>query len=72
MMTRTRQDLTEAIADAIADELDRQSHAGASRIDVGAMAAAIARRIGAAPEMPPRVQMRRAKRPDELNATNDI
>ena len=68
-------DLRETIAHAISDELDRQSRSGASRIDIDAMASAIERNIDRGMDrparIPPRVQMRQAKRPDQLNAQND-
>lgn len=60
------------IAEAISNELDRQARAGAIRIDVDEMAAAIDRIArGGRPDLPGIVQMRRARRPDQLNATND-
>ena len=64
-------DRKETIASIISDELDRQSRSGAYRIDIDAMAAAIDRVLEGAPRMPARAQMRQAKRPDQLNATND-
>lgn len=64
-------DLSETIARAISEELDRQSQSGAWRIDVTAMASAIERRIDRTNRVPASVQMRQARRPDQLNATND-
>ncbi len=61
---------TLTIPSAISDELDRQARAGAIRIDVDAMAVAIDSAIDQ-PEMTGRQQMRAAKRPEQLNATND-
>jgi hypothetical protein len=66
------EDRRETIALTISDELDRQARAGANRIDVDAMAAAIDGVLeGEGRRMPGRAQMRAAKRPDQLNATND-
>lgn len=60
------------IADAISSELDRQARAGAVRIDVEALATAVDRAVSRLrPSLPGRVQMRLARRPDQLNATND-
>lgn len=65
-------DRRDAIAHVISDELDRQSRSGAYRIDVDAMATAIDRVLEGEPQrMPGRTEMRQAKRPDQLNATND-
>lgn len=63
---------TEWIEAAIDAELDRQARAGARRIDVHTLA----ERIGALvsegqPSPSPKSQMRSAKRPAELNASND-
>jgi hypothetical protein len=62
----------QTIAETISSELDRQARAGAFRIDIDAMAAAIDRAVGRSRSaMPGMMQMRQAKRPDQLNATND-
>ncbi len=55
----------QAIATAIAAELERQAREGASRIDIDALAAAIDDAL--APDLP----LAEGKRPEELNATND-
>jgi hypothetical protein len=63
---------THTIESVISDELDRQARSGAKRIDVHAMASAIESAIGKPRRSPsPRMQMRQAKRPAELNASND-
>ena len=62
----------QTIAETISGELDRQARAGAFRIDIDAMAAAIDRAVGRGrTAMSSAMQMRQAKRPDQLNATND-
>jgi hypothetical protein len=55
----------QAIATAIAAELERQARDGATRVDVDAMAEAVEAAL--APELP----VAEGKRPDELNSTND-
>jgi hypothetical protein len=66
------EDRRDTIALTIHDELDRQARTGAYRIDVAAMAAAIENVLDSdGRRMPDRSQMRAAKRPDQLNATND-
>jgi metal-dependent amidase/aminoacylase/carboxypeptidase family protein len=55
----------QAIATAIAAELERQARDGALRIDIDALAAAIDDAL--APDLP----VAEGKRPEELNATND-
>lgn len=54
-----------AIATALSEEIDRQANAGASRIDVEALAQAVEEVIA---PTPPQAE---GKRPSELNATND-
>lgn len=54
-----------AIATAITEEIDRQAHAGASRIDVDALAQAVEEVIDPPPPLS------EGKRPSELNSTND-
>jgi len=72
MSLEATSDRTDRIAYAISDELDRQARGGAARIDVGAMAEAVDRAIdGTATDATPREQMRQAKTPEQLNATND-
>lgn len=71
-MPENRYERREQIAHAISEELDRQSRSGALRIDVDALAAAIERRLDEAREVSGRTQMRQARRPDQLNATNDV
>jgi hypothetical protein len=72
MATFMRDDRKENIATAISIELNRQSQAGAHRIDVDALAAAIDHALDQGIDAPtPRMQMRQARRPDQLNATND-
>jgi hypothetical protein len=68
-MNQTR---IERIESAIDEELNRQAHEGARRIDLHALAARIDELLdteGSAPS--PRQQMRDAKRPSQLNASND-
>lgn len=72
MMAHTAYERRDTIAHAISDELDRQSRTGASRIDIDAMAAAIENRIEGQQRMSGRAEMRQARRPDQLNATNDV
>ncbi len=55
----------QAIATALAAEIDRQAQSGASRIDVEALAAAVEQALDPAP---PAAE---GRRPSELNATND-
>lgn len=61
------------IVATISGELDRQARTGAKRIDINALASAIEGVVGEprSPRVPPEVQMRQARRPEELNATND-
>ena len=59
----------ELIAKAAVDGIARQH--GAMGVDVGAMAEAVDRAIEGDGGMPARAQMQQAKRPDQLNATND-
>jgi hypothetical protein len=57
---------------AIDAELDRQARHGAQRIDVGALARTVAGLVdGEEPARLPRGEMRRAKPPSDLNASND-
>ena len=68
-MNQTRIERIESVID---EELDRQAHEGARRIDLHALAERIDERIdtdGAQPS--PRQQMRDAKKPSQLNASND-
>jgi hypothetical protein len=68
-MTDQRIDRIEA---AIDEELDRQAKEGARRIDVHALAGRIEDLFrNDFSTYSPRAQMRRAKRPAELNASND-
>jgi len=63
---------TEQIEAAINQELDRQAKNGARRIDIHAMAERIEKLLRNGPSSySPRAQMRNAKRPTELNASND-
>lgn len=55
----------QAIVTALTAELERQAQAGASRIDVEALASAVDQALEPAPPVA------EGKRPDELNATND-
>ncbi|MCP8883306.1 hypothetical protein NIM87_07330 [Devosia sp. XJ19-1] len=55
----------QAIATALAAELERQAQAGASRIDIEALAQAV--ELALDPALP----SSEGKRPSELNATND-
>jgi len=55
----------QAIATAIAAELERQAALGASRIDVDALAQAV--EVALVRPMP----VAEGRRPEELNATND-
>jgi hypothetical protein len=72
MGTFVREDRKETIATVIADELDRQSHTGASRIDVEALAVAVDFALDQGIDASaPRDQMHDAKSPEQLNATND-
>ncbi len=68
----------DAIAETIADELDRQARNGAARIDIAALAEAVEQVVkpeasaqDAHSPMTPREEMRAAKSPDQLNSTND-
>lgn len=61
----------QAIASAISDELDRQARSAARRIDVYAMASAIDDRLHSRKPASDSYEMRQAKRPSELNASND-
>ena len=62
----------EEIEAAIDQELDRQAKNGARRIDIHAMAERIDELLRTGPSSySPRAQMRNAKRPTELNASND-
>jgi hypothetical protein len=68
-MNRTR---IGRIETAIDEELDRQAHEGARRIDVHALAARIDELLDTDGLRPsPRQQMRDAKKPSQLNASND-
>ncbi|MFD1253611.1 MULTISPECIES: hypothetical protein [Devosia] len=53
------------IRQALSEEIDRQAQAGASRIDVMALAEAVETTLSAP------VTVSEGKRPSELNATND-
>lgn len=55
----------QAIATALAAEIERQAQAGASRIDVDALAEAVDVALDPVPPVS------EGKRPSELNATND-
>jgi hypothetical protein len=55
----------QAIATAIAAELDRQAREGATRVDIEALAEAIDIALDPVPPVS------EGKRPQELNATND-
>ncbi|UYN99072.1 MAG: hypothetical protein KIT02_14230 [Devosia sp.] len=55
----------QAIVVALTAELERQAQAGASRIDVEALAGAVETAIDPAPPLS------EGRSPDELNATND-
>jgi hypothetical protein len=62
----------ERIEAAIDEELDRQAKDGARRIDIHALAARLDELLSNNLSSPsPRAQMRTAKRPAELNASND-
>lgn len=62
----------ERIEAAIDEELDRQAKDGARRIDIHALAGRIDELLLNNLSTPsPRSQMRTAKRPAELNASND-
>lgn len=62
----------ERIEATIDEELDRQAKDGARRIDIHALAARIDELVVNGVSAPsPRTQMRTAKRPAELNASND-
>jgi hypothetical protein len=62
----------ERIETAINEELDRQARSDAHRIDIHAMASRIDDLLRDGTSSPtPRAEMRGAKRPDQLNATND-
>ncbi len=65
-------DRTHAIESVISQELDRQAREGAIRIDIHAMASAIQGAIGGTEDAySDREEMDEAKRPSELNASND-
>ncbi len=55
----------QAIATALAAELERQAQSGASRIDVDALAQAVEAALD------PSAPVDEGRRPSELNATND-
>jgi hypothetical protein len=55
----------QAIATALAAELERQAQSGASRIDVEALASAVENALE------PEPSLAEGRRPSELNATND-
>ncbi|KKB08084.1 hypothetical protein [Devosia chinhatensis] len=55
----------QAIATALAAEIERQAQTGASRIDVEALAEAVETALDPTPPIS------EGKRPSELNATND-
>lgn len=62
----------ERIEAAIDGELDRQAKDGARRIDIHALAIRIDELLRSGnSSYSPRAQMRTAKRPAELNASND-
>lgn len=62
----------ERIETAIDEELDRQAKDGARRIDIHSVAIRIDELLcDSATTSSPRAQMRSAKRPAELNASND-
>lgn len=61
----TNQHRHQAIVLALTAELERQAQAGASRIDVEALAAAVETALDPAPPLS------EGHSPDELNATND-
>ena len=62
----------ERIEAAIDEELDRQAKDGARRIDIHALAGCIDELLqNNLSTSSPRAQMRTAKRPAELNASND-
>lgn len=68
-MSNLRIQQIEAVIDA---ELDRQARNGARRIDIHAMAEKIDELMrNGQSSYSPRAQMRGAKRPAELNASND-
>jgi hypothetical protein len=68
-MSNLRIQQIEATIDA---ELDRQARNGARRIDIHAMAEKIEELLSTSQSnFSPRAQMRSAKRPNELNASND-
>ena len=54
-----------AIATALTEEIQRQAHTGANRIDVDALAQAVEEAIAPTPPIS------EGKRPSELNSTND-
>jgi hypothetical protein len=58
-----------AITTALNEEIDRQAHAGANRIDVDALAQAVEEVIE--PDPAPTGPADEGKRPSELNSTND-
>jgi hypothetical protein len=63
---------THAIESVISEELDRQAREGAIRIDIHAMASAIEGAIGGSEDnYTDREEMDAAKRPSELNSSND-
>ena len=62
-MTGARHD---AIKIAIDAELQRQAESGANRVDTDELAAAVEEALD------PDEEVEEGKRPDELNATNDI
>ncbi len=71
-MLEATDDRTHTIESAISGELDRQARKGAIRIDIHAMASAIEDAIhGGDDSYTPREEMDEAKRPSELNASND-
>lgn len=63
------QDLKHTIVVAMDTELQRQADSGASRIDLEAMAGAVAAVLDE--DSPDEQRLEEGKRPQELNATND-
>lgn len=65
----TDDDLTLELMSVLGSELDRQAAAGAARVDVRALAAAVLKVIGSSDGHA--ATLSEGKHPDELNATND-
>lgn len=55
----------QVITSALNEEIDRQAHSGATRLDVEALAEAVEHALE------PGQEVSEGKRPSELNATND-